>query len=505
MDILYSKNVRSFTMLHTDFLDCEMLNSNEKILLAILMRYDSYGKNNPPTTFPSFAGLARKSGLAEKVVKITLKALEEKQLICKQARYRNGSRARAANFYMIQDNPLLWKSSKADSSNTSNIDTFGDTIQETIELLHFAGYKVMKPVNKETSFSDVGASEKGEFVSANNVNFVVKKGVRPFTIIYNDFLDFEGLRSKEKLVLILLMRYGAARKNGTAFPSIETLARKTGMSERSVQYTLKKLIEKKLLIKQARFSKGKGQISNTYIIYDSPDLWKAKDSKLLPETFSQSEVSAIAETIHSLGYTVEKQATRENILIKDSNKKKASFSDVGASEKDESLSLNNVNFINASSMNDDTPSKLKSQAKVLKLHAKEVNAEIVSTTKSEQYSMDFLYSHFDYKSVHMITIQRGFSTDIVDSVFSVLYDTLNSSIINIPIGKELKPTVIVISKLLKLDCWDLLYVIEKYNSQVTEIYSPVRWIQTALYFAREENHLKTINQIAYNMSSSDNI
>ena len=76
---------------------------------------------------------------------------------------------------MIQDNPLLWKSSKADSSNTSNIDTFGDTIQETIELLHFAGYKVMKPVNKETSFSDVGASEKGEFVSANNVNFVVKK------------------------------------------------------------------------------------------------------------------------------------------------------------------------------------------------------------------------------------------------------------------------------------------------------------------------------------------
>lgn len=136
---------------------------------------------------------------------------------------------------------------------------------------------------------------------------------------------------------------------------------------------------------------------------------------------------------------------------------------------------------------------------------KESNAEIVSTTKSEQYSMDFLYSHFDYKSVHMITIQRGFSTDIVDSVFSVLYDTLNSSIINIPIGKELKPTVIVISKLLKLDCWDLLYVIEKYNSQVTEIYSPVRWIQTALYFAREENHLKTINQIAYNMSRSDNI
>ena len=199
MDILYSKDVRSFTMLHTDFLDCEMLNSNEKILLAILMRYDSYGKNNLPTTFPSFAGLARKSGLAEKVVKTTLKSLEEKQLIYKQARYRNGSRARAANFYVIQDNPLLWKSSKADSSNTSNIDTFDDTIQEAIELLHFAGYKVMKPVNKETSFSDVGASEKGEFVSANNVNFVERKGVRPFTIIYNDFWILKGFVQKKSL------------------------------------------------------------------------------------------------------------------------------------------------------------------------------------------------------------------------------------------------------------------------------------------------------------------
>lgn len=91
---------------------------------------------------------------------------------------------------------------------------------------------------------------------------------------------------------------------------------------------------------------------------------------------------------------------------------------LAASEKDESLSLNNVNFINASSMNDDTPSKLKSQAKVLKLHAKEANAEIVFTTKSEQYSMDFLYSHFDYKSVHMITIQPGDSQQILLTQFS---------------------------------------------------------------------------------------
>ena len=483
MDIVQKKDVRSFTMLHIDFLDCETLSSNEKILLAILMRYSYYGKNSPSATFPSFAGLAKKTGLAEKVVRTTLQLLEEKQLISKQARYRNGTKARAANFYVIQDTPSIWKSLEI-SSDDSNL--FDDTIKEAIGLLQTAGYKVMETEKNKKHFFDVGASEKNELASSNNVNFTEPKGIRPFTIIYNDLLDFEGLRSKEKLLLILLIRYGSNRKTGAAFPSIRTLARKTGMSERSVQYTLNKLIEKHLLIRQARFSKGRGQISNTYIVYDNPN---------------QAKMLAMPDAIHVLGYTAKIQEAPSNLP----DKKKASLPDVGASEKDESLSLNNVNFINASSMNDDTPSKLKSQAKVLKLHAKEANAEIVFTTKSEQYSMDFLYSHFDYKSVHMITIQRGFSTDIVDSVFSVLYDTLNSSIINIPIGKELKPTVIVISKLLKLDCWDLLYVIEKYNSQVTEIYSPVRWIQTALYFAREENHLKTINQIAYNMSRSDNI
>ena len=66
MDIVQKKDVRSFTMLHIDFLDCETLSSNEKILLAILMRYSYYGKNSPSATFPSFAGLAKKTGLAEK-------------------------------------------------------------------------------------------------------------------------------------------------------------------------------------------------------------------------------------------------------------------------------------------------------------------------------------------------------------------------------------------------------------------------------------------------------
>lgn len=89
---------RPFTMLHTDFLDCEHLNSNEKMLLIILLRYGRYGKDEPLGAFPGYAGLAKKAGLTEKIVRLTLHSLEEKKLITRQARYLENSKARAANF-----------------------------------------------------------------------------------------------------------------------------------------------------------------------------------------------------------------------------------------------------------------------------------------------------------------------------------------------------------------------------------------------------------------------
>ena len=136
--------------------------------------------------------------------------------------------------------------------------------------------------------------------------------------------------------------------------------------------------------------------------------------------------------------------------------------------------------------------ELKSQAQISKLSSD-------SNEKLERYSKDFLYRHFDFESVYIIASQQRIRSDAVDSIFAILYDLLNSHTTTIMIGKEQKSTDIVISKLLKLDSWDILYVIEKYTSQITEIYSPLSWIRTALYFAREENKLSIINQINYNM------
>lgn len=60
MDTLKRENVRPFTMIHTDFLDCEKLTANEKMLLAILMRY-SYNYGPPPENYPGLTGLAKKT------------------------------------------------------------------------------------------------------------------------------------------------------------------------------------------------------------------------------------------------------------------------------------------------------------------------------------------------------------------------------------------------------------------------------------------------------------
>lgn len=60
MNTLKGENVRPFTKIYTDFLDCETLTANEKILLVILMRY-SYDYGPPPEDYPGLKGLAKKN------------------------------------------------------------------------------------------------------------------------------------------------------------------------------------------------------------------------------------------------------------------------------------------------------------------------------------------------------------------------------------------------------------------------------------------------------------
>ena len=61
---------------------------------------------------------------------------------------------------------------------------------------------------------------------------------RPFTIVYNDFLDSDRLNANEKMVYICIKRY-LDNVTHTAFPSIKTICEVTGISKPTVNKALK--------------------------------------------------------------------------------------------------------------------------------------------------------------------------------------------------------------------------------------------------------------------------
>ena len=479
MDTLKRENVRPFTMIHTDFLDCERLTANEKMLLAILMRY-SYNDGPPPENYPGLTGLAKKTGLTKRIVQDTLKVLENKGIIKKQARYMAGKKAHLSNVYIVRDVPSMWL---PDTINNSMDLDMADATNGSIDFLRRRGYKVISP--EEASSLGVGAPDNEESLPKKDINLVYEK--RSFTVIYNDFLDYEMLKSKQKLILLLLMRYGG--NDSKAFPSTATLARKTGMSVRSVRYVIAKLINLKLIGKYARYDHNGGQTSNVYVVYDNPEIWQSRTAMGSPDC----EITTMIARLQAEGYEVTKKKAEEqcdNKTPKKDEKKKASSAGVGAPDR-ESLPKKYINLCF-----NNTLSKQKSQEKTEKNRVFTDENITKKEGEIEQYSMQFLYDHYDYTSISMIADQQSLGQENVDAVFSVLYDTLNCQQSYIRIGQESKLAKVVVSKLLKLNWDDIIDTIISYKAQPETIHSPWAWVRTALYYAKENNHLHLTNELA---------
>jgi DNA-binding transcriptional MocR family regulator len=58
----------------------------------------------------------------------------------------------------------------------------------------------------------------------------------------------------------------------TCFPAIPTMARETGLSERTVQRALKELCEEGYISRRQRFRKNGGQSSNLYVLLFPPQV-----------------------------------------------------------------------------------------------------------------------------------------------------------------------------------------------------------------------------------------
>jgi len=73
-----------------------------------------------------------------------------------------------------------------------------------------------------------------------------------------------GLPGRAKTVMFYLVNRSS--RELTCFPAIPTIARETGLSERTVQRALKELCEEGYISKRLRFRKNGGQSSNCYVL-----------------------------------------------------------------------------------------------------------------------------------------------------------------------------------------------------------------------------------------------
>lgn len=98
-----------------------------------------------------------------------------------------------------------------------------------------------------------------------------------------------SLPSRAKTIMFYLVN--RSNKELTCFPAIPTIARETGMSERTVQRALKELCEEGFIEKTSRYRENGGQSSNLFSLLMKEEI-KSEETVLVAET---SEVTAYEE------------------------------------------------------------------------------------------------------------------------------------------------------------------------------------------------------------------
>ena len=291
---------------------------------------------------------------------------------------------------------------------------------------------------------------------------------RAFLMLYIDCMNSELLETPyQKLVYFYLKKF--ANDKNQCFPSITTLIKQTKINKRTLLKTLNELEEKGVLKKENRRKEDGGKTSNLYTLYDTAEIWKANDRNEVKDAINQFNTNWMIKQLNSMGYTVEKRKEKEPEL------KRADLTQTHA-DYDGSNSFNN-------SINHDTEKERKSQEPKEKL----------------RYTLDEIKEQFDYETCLAYAEQSHLDQCDIDSIFVILFDTLNTSKNKktIRINGDDKPVEVVISKLLTLTYDEILYVLEKYNQQDKRIRNPKSYILTMLYQAVEQMHLDIKNQVNY--------
>lgn len=288
---------------------------------------------------------------------------------------------------------------------------------------------------------------------------------RQFVKVYKDFLNNEVFSSEEKLVFIAMKSFVAyGRDSDEVFPSVESICKMTAYSKSTVLRTISKLVDKGIINKERR---GLTK-TNLYTINDYPALWKTNNIEEMKEVSKK----AIPLTDEEL---IEELKRRGKIEI-----------------------------IEKKELESSCPTKdLMNQALVKNKKYSYTENDTISSGKrqEEKYKLGDIHDYYNY---NVIIARNSDKTDIIDAVFNVIYKTLNLSKDYVKVNGEVKSSMIVVSKLMKLIYEDILFVVEKYCEITTEIKNPESYILTMLYNAKEQHVLEIENQVNRDMANWNN-
>lgn len=280
---------------------------------------------------------------------------------------------------------------------------------------------------------------------------------RKFTIVYNDFLESSKLNANGKILFITLKKF--ADSSSRAFPSLNTLKKMTGLSVSTIRRSIASMEELGVLRVEHRIDNVKGKQSNLYTLYDYAALWDVGSSseELAAGYAAEEEVKMIRE-LEARGYKI--------------TKKEPDILPTRQSSNIPSTSVNQYDDIHNNNIGSQ-------------------NCQV-----RERYTMPDIQLLYDYG---IMAADHPEQIRDIDTVMGILYDVLNSSKQTIRVEGENKPSMVVISRLVKLNHMDIMYAIGKFQEQTARVKNPKGYMLTLLYNAKEQMHLDITNQVQHDL------
>lgn len=197
IEVRQGNQERRFLKCYLDFIDCDLLIGEEKIIFLILKRFLDV-RADQGDVFPSLDTICRLSGMTRNTVRKHIRSLQKKGVVTVKRRGLTKS-----NLYVINDKKDMWKAQTIEEMQTAAEET---GLDKAIRMIEAAGGMVTfpdkekgpKPNAKPTKAADgLGTLQKNHLV--NNPTGKTKKSQERKNAFHNfdqrDY-DYDDLEKK---------------------------------------------------------------------------------------------------------------------------------------------------------------------------------------------------------------------------------------------------------------------------------------------------------------------